>query len=48
LLMHGRSAQPGRTEELLNFVPEYSTHDVINSLYEWPSVIRIAPQKQVA
>jgi UDP-glucose 4-epimerase len=48
LLMHGRSAQPGRTEELLNFVPEYSTHEVINSLYEWPSVIRIAPQKQVA
>jgi UDP-glucose 4-epimerase len=48
LLMHGRSAQPGQTEELLNFVPEYSTHEVINSLYEWPSVIRIAPQKQVA
>ena len=48
LMMHGCSAQLGRTQELLNFTPEYSTFDVITSLYEWPSVIRIAPQKQVA
>ncbi|MFK8025780.1 MAG: NAD-dependent epimerase/dehydratase family protein [Ilumatobacter sp.] len=48
LLIHGRLADNGRMRELLGFVPEHTTPEVIDSLYGWPTVVRRPARKQVA
>ena len=47
-LSRGRLADNSRMEELLGIVPEYTTTDVIDQLYGWPSVIRREPRVKVA
>ena len=44
----GRLADNGRMRELLGFVPEQTTPEVVDSLYGWPSVVRRPARKQVA
>jgi UDP-glucose 4-epimerase len=44
----GRLADNGRMHELLGIVPETRTTDVIDRLYDWPSVIRQPARIQVA
>lgn len=41
LLMNGRCASGELARELLGFQPQRSTREVIEHLYEWPSVIRV-------
>ena len=48
LLTHGRSADAEHLVKTLNFEPTHTTKEVITRLYEWPSVIRIQPNRQVA
>jgi UDP-glucose 4-epimerase len=47
-LHRGRLADNGRREELLGFRPTTTTVDVIDRLYEWPTVIRTPARKAVA
>lgn len=47
--MHrGRLADNSRMRELLGFAAESTTVEVIDRLYEWPSVIRVPARRQVA
>ena len=48
MLRHGRLAHPSENAHLIHFAPRHSTHEVIERLYEWPSVIRVPPMVQVA
>ena len=48
LLSHGRLANAEHLVDTLNFTPVHNTKEVITRLYEWPSVIRIQPTRQVA
>ena len=41
LLHRGRLVDGTRMQELLGFTPAHSTPEVIDRLYEWPSVIRV-------
>ncbi len=43
LLHRGCLVDGGRAEELLGIVPAHSTPEVIDRLYEWPSVVHVAP-----
>jgi UDP-glucose 4-epimerase len=47
-LHRGRLADNGRMEELLGFVPSTTTMEVIDRLYEWPTVVRTPARKAVA
>jgi UDP-glucose 4-epimerase len=47
-LVRGRLADNGRMRELLGVVPAQSTPEVIDSLYGWPSVVRVPARRQVA
>jgi len=47
MLHRGRLADNSRMRELLGFVPEASTVEVIDRLYRWPSVVRV-PARQAA
>lgn len=44
----GRLADNGRMQELLGIIPETKTTDVIDRLYDWPSIIRQPARIQVA
>lgn len=47
--MHrGRLADNSRMRELLGFAAESTTVEVVDRLYEWPSVIRVPARRQVA
>ncbi|MFV0308146.1 MAG: NAD-dependent epimerase/dehydratase family protein [Desertimonas sp.] len=47
--MHrGRLADNSRMRELLGFAAESTTVEVIDRLYEWPSVVRVPARRQVA
>jgi UDP-glucose 4-epimerase len=48
LLHHGRLAASNEAAHLLRFAPRYSTTEVIEHLYEWPSIERIPARRQVA
>jgi len=48
LFHRGRLADNGRMQELLGLVPETRTTEVIDGLYDWPSVIRHPARVQVA
>lgn len=48
ILHRGRLANNGRMQELLGFSAERTTVEVIDDLYNWPSVIHIPARKQVA
>ena len=47
-LRRGRLADNGRMRELLGFDPAQRTHEVIDDLYRWPSVVHTPARKQVA
>jgi UDP-glucose 4-epimerase len=48
-LMHrGRLADNSRMQQLVGFTPDATTSDVIDSLYAWPTVIRIPPRVAAA
>jgi len=47
-LSRGRLADNNRMEELLGTTPEYTTTDVIDQIYGWPSVIRREARVKVA
>src|SRR6185436_3787724 len=47
-LHRGRLADNGRMEALLGFRPSSTTMDVIQKLYEWPTVIRTPARKAAA
>jgi UDP-glucose 4-epimerase len=48
-LMHrGRLVDGGRANELLGLAPAHSTPEVIDRLYEWPSVIHVTPPRSAA
>jgi UDP-glucose 4-epimerase len=47
-LARGRLADNGRMRELLGFVPEQTTVEVIDDLYGWPNVIRQPARRQIA
>ena len=47
-LHRGRLADNGRMEELVGFRPSSTTMDVIQKLYEWPTVIRTPARKAAA
>ena len=48
MLRHGRLAHARDHARLIHFAPRHSTHEVIERLYEWPSVVRVAAARQVA
>jgi hypothetical protein len=48
MLQHGRLAYPSDNAHLIRFAPRHSTHEVIERLYEWPSVVRVPAAMQVA
>ncbi len=48
LLSHGRLAASENMLHMLNFEPVHNTKQVLTRLYEWPSVIRIQPARNVA
>jgi UDP-glucose 4-epimerase len=47
-LHRGRLADNGRMQELVGFQPSSTTMDVIQKLYDWPTVIRTPARKAVA
>jgi UDP-glucose 4-epimerase len=47
-LHRGRLADNGRMGDLLGFRSPTTTMDVIDDLYEWPTVVRIPPRKAAA
>ncbi|MET0144657.1 MAG: NAD-dependent epimerase/dehydratase family protein [Ilumatobacteraceae bacterium] len=47
-LHRGRLADNSRMQELLGFAPVRTTPDVIDHLYEWPTVVRIPARRAVA
>lgn len=48
MLHRGRLADNSRARELLGVAPSASTREVIDQLYQWPSVIHVPAQRQVA
>lgn len=48
LLGHGRLAASNEAAHLLRFAPRHSTAEVIDRLYQWPSIERIPARLQVA
>lgn len=48
LLAHGRLAASNEAAHLLRFAPNHSTAEVIDRLYQWPSIERIPARQQVA
>jgi hypothetical protein len=46
LLHRGRRATSGACEQLLGWIPEMSTMEVMQSLFSWEGVVRV-PAKQV-
>lgn len=48
LIRHGRLADSSRTRELLGFAPAATTADVIDELYDWPSIVRQPPRVRAA
>lgn len=48
MLRHGRLAHASDNAHLIRFAPRHSTHEVIERLYEWPSVVRVPAARQVA
>lgn len=48
MLRHGRLAHASDNAHLIRFAPRHSTHEVIERLYEWPSVVRVPATRQVA
>lgn len=48
MLRHGRLAHASDNAHLIHFAPRHSTHEVIERLYEWPSVVRVPAARQVA
>ncbi len=48
MLRHGRLAHASDNAHLIGFAPRHSTHEVIERLYEWPSVVRIPAAVRVA
>jgi UDP-glucose 4-epimerase len=47
-LHRGRLADNSRMGELLGFTSTHTTMDVIDDLYEWPTVVRTPARKAVA
>ena len=47
-LHRGRLASNGRMEELLGFASATTTAEVVDRLYNWPSVIHVPARRQVA
>ena len=47
-LHRGRLADNSRMEELIGFRPSTTTVEVVDKLYEWPTVIRIPARQAVA
>ncbi len=45
LLHRGRLVDGDRAKELLGVAPQHCTSEVIDRLFEWPSVIRVAPAR---
>ena len=45
---HGRLAASNEAAHLLRFAPSHTTTQVIERLYQWPTVERIPARKQVA
>ena len=48
LIQHGRLVASNEAAHLLRFAPRHSTTEVVQHLYEWPSVERIPARMQVA
>ena len=48
MLHRGRLADNSRAREVLGFAPTTSTRDVIDQLYQWPSVVHVPARHQVA
>lgn len=48
LLAHGRLAASNEAAHLLRFAPRHSTTQVVERLYQWPSIERIPARVQVA
>lgn len=48
LLHRGRLADPSRARELLGIAPEIPTSDVVDQVYNWPSILRVPARRQVA
>ena len=48
LLKRGRLAHSTEAAHLIHFAPRHNTHEIIERLFEWPSVIRVPATKQVA
>lgn len=48
LLEHGRLAASNEAAHLLRFAPSHTTTQVIERLYQWPTVERIPARRQVA
>lgn len=46
VLHHGRRATSLHCERVLDWTPSMSTDDVINALFAWEGVVRVAPRQQ--
>ena len=47
-LHRGRLADNSRMQELVGFTPASTTVEVVERLYEWPTVVRIPAREAVA
>jgi hypothetical protein len=48
VLHKGRLAASNEAAHLLRFAPRHTTTEVIERLYEWPSIEHVPAKKQVA
>ena len=47
-LRHGRLAHHSDNSRQIYFAPRHTTHDVIERLFEWPSVVRVPAAQRAA
>ena len=47
-LRHGRLAHNSENSRRIDFVPRHNTHEVIERLFAWPSVVRVPALQKVA
>ena len=48
LLLHGRGASCEATASQLGFTPQFTTAEIVERLYDWPSIVRISSDRKVA
>ena len=47
-MRRGQTADGSRVQRELDFTPAFSTRECVTDLYEWPSIIRLEPRREVA